>query len=157
MSSKQSKKVLVIDDEQVVIDEVVNFLCQNGYSPTVCMNTEAALQAAATDDFDLIISDINIGSENGLELCQQIHELKNTHDTPVIFLSGAQIPDIVRRSRSAGGTYYIRKPFDPDVLVEILDKALWMPALTQPVPVPAPKSGTSPGGAPQVDSALVRF
>jgi CheY-like chemotaxis protein len=46
-----------------------------------------------------------------------------------MFLSGAQIPDIIRRSHAAGGTYYLRKPFDPEVLVELVQKALWMPHL----------------------------
>ena len=131
MSEKLSKKVLVIDDEQVIVDELVEFLWQNGYDPTVCMNADDALDAARSDVFDLIISDINLGTASGLELCQRIHELENSNETPVIFLSGAQIPDIIRRSRSAGGTYYIRKPFDPEVLTELIDKAMWLPALTQ--------------------------
>ncbi|MHB8901140.1 MAG: hypothetical protein ACYC6Y_20520, partial [Thermoguttaceae bacterium] len=50
---------------------------------------------------------------------------------PVMFLSGAQIPDIIRRSHAVGGTYYLRKPFDPGVLVELVDKALWMPQLAE--------------------------
>jgi DNA-binding response OmpR family regulator len=125
MSEKLSKKVLVIDDEQAIVDELVGFLWRNGFVPTVCMNAEDALDAARSDVFDLIISDINLGTASGLELCQRIHELENANETPVIFLSGAQIPDIIRRSRSAGGTYYIRKPFDPDVLIELIDKAMW--------------------------------
>ena len=94
------------------------------------MNADDALDIARSDVFDLIISDINLGTASGLELCQRIHELENTNETPVIFLSGAQIPDIIRRSHSAGGTYYVRKPFDPEVMVELIDKAMWFPALT---------------------------
>jgi len=130
MNVKLSKKVLVIDDEQVIIDELVEFLCQNGYAPTVCMNADDALDIVRSDVFDLIISDINLGTVSGLELCQRIHDLENANETPVIFLSGAQIPDIIRRSHSAGGTYYVRKPFDWEVMVELIDKAMWFPALT---------------------------
>ena len=130
MSEKLSKKVLVIDDEQMIVDELVEFLWQNGYAPTGCMNADDALDAARTDVFDLIISDIHLGTASGLELCQRIHDLENANETPVIFLSGAQIPDIIRRSHSAGGTYYVRKPFDPEVMVELIDKAMWFPALT---------------------------
>ncbi|MCL2622691.1 MAG: response regulator [Planctomycetaceae bacterium] len=130
MNTKQSKKVLVIDDEQMIVDELIHFLSRNGYVPTVCMDADMALAAARTEAFDLIISDINLGSICGLELCQQIHELETAYETPVIFLSGAQIPDIIRRSHSAGGTYYVRKPFDPEVMVELMDKAMWFPALT---------------------------
>ena len=130
MSEKLSKKVLVIEDEQVIVDELVDFLWRNGYDPTVCMTAADALGAARSDVFDLIISDINLGNASGLELCQRIHEQENSNETPVIFLSGAQIPDIIRRSRSAGGTYYVRKPFDPEVMRELIDKAMWLPALT---------------------------
>ena len=130
MSEKLSKKVLVIDDEQVIVDELVEFLWQNGYAPTVCMNADDALDTARSDVFDLIISDIHLGTASGLELCQRIHDLENSNETPVIFLSGAQIPDIIRRSHSAGGTYYVRKPFDPEVMVELMGKAMWLSALT---------------------------
>jgi len=130
MNEKLSKKVLVIDDEQVIIDELVEFLWQNGYTPTVCMNADDALDIVRSDVFDLIISDINLGTASGLELCQRIHDLENASETPVIFLSGAQIPDIIRRSHFVGGTYYVRKPFDPEVMVELIDKAMWFPALT---------------------------
>ena len=130
MSDKLSKRVLVIDDEQVMIDELSVFLWQNGYEPTLCMNADDALDIVRSDVFDLIISDIHLGTASGLELCQRIHELENANETPVIFLSGAQIPDIIRRSHSAGGTYYVRKPFDPEVMIELIDKAMWFPALT---------------------------
>jgi len=128
--TKYSKKVLVIDDEVSILNEFVDFLQKRGgYEITSCLTAEDALETAKNDDFDLIISDINLGTANGLELCQQIHEIEQSHDTPVIFLSGAQIPDIIRRSHSAGGTYYVRKPFDPEVMLELIDKAMWFPAL----------------------------
>ena len=130
MSEKMSTRVLVIDDEQVIVDELVDFLDRHGFETTVCMSADEALDVARSREFDLIISDINLGAASGLELCQQIHELEHTTETPVIFLSGAQIPDIIRRSHSAGGTYYVRKPFDPQVMIELIDKAMWMPALT---------------------------
>ncbi|MBI2479174.1 MAG: response regulator [Planctomycetia bacterium] len=52
-------------------------------------------------------------------------------DVPVLFVSSAQMPDIIRRTHDAGGTYYLRKPFDPDVLIELVGKALWMPHLVK--------------------------
>jgi len=127
MDAANTKKVLVIDDEQAVLDELCDMLGKNGFEPTSCLSADEALQAALDDTFDLIISDINLGIESGLELCQKIHRFDNCHETPVIFLSGAQIPDIIRRSHAAGGTYYVRKPFDPEVMVELAEKALWMP------------------------------
>ncbi|MDR1960355.1 MAG: response regulator [Planctomycetaceae bacterium] len=127
MDKMYTKKVLVIDDEQTVLNELCDMLGKNGFETTPCLSADDALQAALDDTFDLIISDINLGMESGLELCQKIHRIDTCHETPVIFLSGAQIPDIIRRSHVAGGTYYVRKPFDPSVMAELVDKAMWMP------------------------------
>ena len=50
-------------------------------------------------------------------------------DVPVIFLSGAEIPNILRRAHAAGGSYYLRKPSVLADLVDLVEKALWMPHL----------------------------
>jgi hypothetical protein len=49
---------------------------------------------------------------------------------PAMYLSSGQIPDIIRRHDEMGGSYYLRKPFDPGVLLELADKAMQMPVLT---------------------------
>ena len=41
-----------------------------------------------------------------------------------MFLSGEQLPDVIRRSYGAGSTYSLRKPFDSAVLVELIDQSL---------------------------------
>src|SRR5439155_924558 len=50
-------------------------------------------------------------------------------DVPVMFISRTQLPDIVRRSHEAGAAYYLRKPIDPEVLIDLVGKALWLPHL----------------------------
>lgn len=125
----QQPLILVIDDEPEVLGEVSAVLSNSGYT-CHCSNTaESATRFAASTVPDLIISDINLGGHSGLELCEELKQNEALADVPLMFLSGAQIPDIIRRSHAAGGTYYLRKPFDPDVLVELVDKALWMPHL----------------------------
>lgn len=119
--------VLVVDDEPAVLEEVAQVLQEASFECQCCTTPEAALAAAELAPPDLIISDINLGGQSGLAMCEQIKSQHALGDVPVMFLSGAQIPDIVRRSHAAGGTYYLRKPFDPEVLVELIDNALWMP------------------------------
>ena len=125
----QQPLILVIDDEPTVLDEVAAILSGANYTCQCCGTAEAAIQCARSSAPDLIISDINLNGHSGLELCEQIKQDKTLADVPVMFLSGAQIPDIIRRSHAVGGTYYLRKPFDAEVLVELVDKALWMPHL----------------------------
>ena len=129
MSPSQQPLVLVIDDEQEVIEEVTAVMTAAGFTCKGCTTGEDALEFARAHTPDLIISDINLRGHSGLALCERIKEEESLRRVPVMFLSGAQVPDIIRRSHAAGGTYYLRKPFDPDVLLELADKALWMPHL----------------------------
>ena len=121
--------ILVVDDETDVLDEVASVLTGANFACRCCTNAEDALAAVQSAPPDLIISDINLHGQSGLQMCEQIKQTAALADVPVMFLSGAQIPDIIRRSHTAGGTYYLRKPFDPDVLMELVEKALWMPHL----------------------------
>jgi len=121
--------ILVVDDETEVLDEVATVLTKARFRCRCCTDAEAAIEAAEESPPDLIISDINLHGHSGLEMCERIKQNPALKDVPVMFLSGAQIPDIIRRSHAVGGTYYLRKPFDPEVLVELIDKALWMPHL----------------------------
>lgn len=121
--------ILVVDDEAQVLADLASVLASAGYAFECCASAEAATRFAAANPPDLIISDINLDGQSGLEMCDRIKQDNDLKDVPVMFLSGAQIPDIIRRSHAAGGAYYLRKPFDPAVLLELIDKALWMPHL----------------------------
>ena len=125
----QQTLILVVDDETELLDEVAGILTGAGYACRCCTTPEEAITTAAAVVPDLIISDINLCGQSGLEMCQRIKQHASLADVPLMFLSAAQIPDIIRRSHAAGGTYYLRKPFDPEVLLELVQKALWMPHL----------------------------
>ena len=85
--------------------------------------SEAAMKAARDLSLDLIICDVHVDGESGLELCRTLRTVEGNEDVPVLFVSSGQSPDIIRRKHDAGGTYYLRKPFDPDVLVELVGKS----------------------------------
>jgi len=121
--------VLLIDDEIEVLTGLGRILGAAGFNCHSACDSASALEIAAKVQPDLVISDINLAGTSGLTLCEQIKQLTGLEDVPVMFLSGAQIPDIIRRAHAAGGVYYVRKPFDPQVMLELIDKALWMPAL----------------------------
>jgi CheY-like chemotaxis protein len=129
LQAQDKAVVLVIDDDQEVIAGLAKVLSAAGYVSHCCRDAEGAIECVRQTTPDLIISDINLAGQSGLHLCERIKREEGLLDVPFMFLSGAQIPDIIRRSHEAGGTYYLRKPFDPQVLLELVDKALWMPQL----------------------------
>ncbi len=131
MRKQDPPLILVVDDEQEVLENVANVLTEAGFDCQCCNSAQGAIEFAALHTPDMILSDINLGGHSGLEMCERIKEDEALKSVPIMFLSGAQIPDIIRRSHVVGGTYYLRKPFDPGVLVELIDKALWMPQLAE--------------------------
>jgi CheY-like chemotaxis protein len=149
--ARDPAEILIIDNDPLTLTGAAAVLDMAGYVCHCARGRQAAIKAAQTVPLDLIICDVNLGPENGLELCRDIRRLPGMQDVPMMFVSSSQLPDIVRRSHDAGGAYYLRKPFDPDVLVELVGKALWMPHLIQSQmamhqatrqAVPAPSSKT---------------
>jgi len=130
-SSLPQPIILVIDDDAITLTGVAAVLHGAGYECHCARGGEAAHKAARSLALDLIICDVNLGGANGIELCRELHRVPGVEEVPVMFVSGVQVPDIIRRSHDAGGAYFLRKPFDPEVLIELVAKALWMPHLVQ--------------------------
>lgn len=126
---RQQSLILVVDHQAEVLDEVATVLTGADFACRCCTTAEDAIAAAESSPPDLIISDVNLHGHSGLDMCKRIRENPALEEVPVMFLSSGQVPDIIRRSDALGGTYYLRKPFDPDVLLELIDTALGSPQL----------------------------
>lgn len=95
--------------------------------PVKILATETITQARHTlaeQCVDLAILDIHLPDGSGLELCAEMDESPTLMGIPVIILSSSSEPDVVRRSRSSGGCFFISKPYDPNVLLTIIERAL---------------------------------
>ena len=66
-----------------------------------------------------------------MELVGELHRLPERSDVPALFLSGAQLPDVILRSHRHGSSYHLRKPTDTRLLLDLVEKALWMPHLVK--------------------------
>jgi DNA-binding response OmpR family regulator len=129
--AKKQAVILIIDADPLTLTGVAAVLDMSGYECHCARDAEAALKAVRREQLDLILCDVNLAGESGLDLCRDLRSEPGQAEVPVIFFSSLQSADIVRRTHEAGGAYYLRKPFDPDVLVDLVDKALWMPHLVR--------------------------
>ncbi|HEX5103609.1 MAG TPA: response regulator [Pirellulaceae bacterium] len=129
--AREPAEILLVDDDPLALTAAAAALDMAGYIVHQAQDRRAALKAARTLALDLVICDVNLAGESGLELWRELRKLAGMEDVPVMFVSATQLPDIVRRSHEAGGAYYLRKPLDPEVLVELVGKALWLPHLVQ--------------------------
>jgi DNA-binding response OmpR family regulator len=127
----QPAEILVIDHDPYTLIGTAAVLDMAGYACHCARDRQAALKGARTIGLDLVICDVHLGDDSGLDVCRELRLVPGMQDVPVMFVSTTQLPDIVRRSHEAGAAYYLRKPLDPDVLVELVGKALWLPHLVQ--------------------------
>lgn len=130
-ASQLPTTILVVDDDPIMLVGTAAILTQAGYDCHCARDPEVARKAIRALPIDLIICDVNLAGESGLELCRELRQEPGLEDVPVMFMATAQLPDIVRKSHDAGGAYFLKKPFEPRVLIELVGKALWMPHLVQ--------------------------
>lgn len=103
------KKILVVDDEKLIVKGIRFSLEQDGYEVFCAYDGEEALTMAKEKEFDMILLDIMLPKMNGLEVCQQIREFSNT---PIIMLTakGDDMDKIL--GLEYGADDYITKPFN---------------------------------------------
>ncbi|HPW76830.1 MAG: Transcriptional regulatory protein YycF [Candidatus Omnitrophica bacterium ADurb.Bin292] len=121
------KKILVIDDEELITKSLVLALEKNGYEVLVAKRCDDALAMAEAIDFDLIISDIRIPGVDGIETVRRILELMATRKAkrvPRIFMTGYADPLTEENAQTLKPSAYILKPFDLLEFLTEVKKAL---------------------------------
>lgn len=123
--------ILVIDSDPLSMTGIAASLYARQYEVHCAGDCAAAMKAAETLALDLIICDTNLRGEDGIALVDRMHQLPDRADVPVMYLSSAQLPDVILRTHRHGSSYHLRKPFDSNLLIDLAEKALWMPHLVK--------------------------
>jgi len=121
VSSKQNKKILVIDDEPMIGNIIKRFMQNHGYSVLVCNSSSEAISATQNSVPELIISDYNLPCcSNGVDLCLEIQQTTNQH-VPVIIISG-EIENELNAKKS--GFAFMGKPLLKQKLLPLVEACL---------------------------------
>ncbi|MBR9792502.1 MAG: diguanylate cyclase [Gammaproteobacteria bacterium] len=127
-------KVLVVDDEQsscLLITTILNDIvqCEFLHDPA------RVIAYCEKQPPDLIVLDINMPGLNGIELCQQLKQNRNTSACPVVFITGDGNAETQNRCWQAGASDYVRKPVVASTLVHrvknLLQSKLRLDLLTE--------------------------
>ena len=108
-------KVLVIDDDKAILRMLHKALKSNGIENDLAISGEAALDLLESNQYDLILLDINMRGINGFEVIQRIRSKGLT--TPVMVVSGRKEDQDALYGLEIGADDYIIKPFNPVTLV----------------------------------------
>jgi DNA-binding response OmpR family regulator len=106
-----ARKILVVDDEAVLVETIAYNLEQAGYRVVTASDGNSALEAARSEDPDLILLDIMLPGIDGLEVCRQLRRESSTATTPIVMLTakGDEIDKVV--GLEVGADDYVTKPF----------------------------------------------
>ena len=118
------KRIMVVEDSQVIYQMVKEALEAKGYEVFVMTNGFEALRDLESIAPDLIVSDIMMPKLDGLRLCEAIRNRSETQSIPFIFVSSQFDERTVKRGRSIGAKFFIAKPFEMETLIDCVDKVL---------------------------------
>ncbi len=106
-----ARKILVVDDEAILVETISYNLEQAGYQVTTASDGASALEAVRCETPDLIILDIMLPEMDGLEVCRQLRRENTTSTTPIMMLTakGDEIDKVV--GLEVGADDYVTKPF----------------------------------------------
>lgn len=105
-----SHKVLVLEDNTLLLHTLDDFLSGSGYTCTLCETGKEALKKCYEEKFDIYLLDVKIPDINGFDL---LKELRSAHDyTPAIFITSLNDKESLAQGFMMGGDDYIKKPFD---------------------------------------------
>ena len=135
-TSKKSdtKFVLLIDDDRIVLKSLARFLEHHGYILKVAESGEEALEDIKKWNFDLIITDIRMPGLNGIETIKGIREFHRKNNRPLpgeVIITGYADPEVERQAEKLGITDFIYKPFATRHFLEIIENKLKKKALSK--------------------------
>jgi len=113
--------ICIIDDEVVVCKRLQQFLGKAGYSVETYVDSRSAINRIGEKRFDIVVTDIRMDNIDGMEVLDRV--LGKRENTKVIMITGYATIEIAREAEAKGAFGFISKPFRPQDLMEVIDRA----------------------------------
>lgn len=132
-----SPKILIIDDDQMLCEELAEILAGNGYDVKTAFDGQRGLEAVRESHCDLVLLDIKMPRMNGLEAFQEIKKIKRApkvmilsanHSVNVFFGEAVDVPQDYPRHIFELADGVMNKPYDVEVLLARIRDLLNLPA-----------------------------
>ena len=119
-----TKRVLICDDDPAILRVLQVNLEVEGYETLLAHHGEEAVEVATAEHPDLVILDIMMPRMDGYQTCNALKANDSTKDIPVVFLSAKAQDADIEKGKSYDVEDYLTKPFDPDTLIEVVERVL---------------------------------
>ncbi|MCF6345162.1 MAG: response regulator [Thiomicrorhabdus sp.] len=117
-------KILAVDDSKSMRQMVSMSLKSAGHDVTEAEDGAVALAIAQKEQFDLVVTDINMPNMNGIELVTALRAMPNYKFTPLLCLTTESSGDMKAKGKAAGATGWIVKPFSPEKLLSVISRVV---------------------------------
>jgi len=118
------KKILLVEDEKVLIETVTLRLEANGYEVISAYDGFAGLGKAKKEKPDLIILDLMLPKMDGYKVCGLLKADTRYNKIPIIMFTARAQESDKKMGKEVGADAYITKPFEPPVLLEKIRQLL---------------------------------
>ena len=115
-------RVLTVDDSASMRALLLGALTSRGFAVEQCEDGQEALEWLASNEVDVIITDINMPRLDGFGLIEKLRTSALHAERPILVLTTESSEEKKQRARNAGATGWIVKPFNPDKLLDVIRK-----------------------------------
>lgn len=111
-------QILIADDEAIMCDLLETILRNYGHQTVAVHTADEAVRQLRLDDFDLVITDLQMGETNGLEVVRRAKEFDET--TLVFLMTGCRDAQCRTQALQSGADAFLAKPFAIDELISLI-------------------------------------
>jgi len=115
-------KILIVDDEEVVISSISKIVSSEGFLADSVMDATSGLQMISISNYDLIICDIMLPGLDGFQFLAELESRRI--DTPVIMTTGYSTIENAVKSLYTGAIEFIPKPFTVDEMISVIRRGI---------------------------------
>jgi len=124
MMSCKERNVLIVDDEPAIRNIVARIISGKGHQPHTAPDGKAALSKLAKNAYDLLIVDLKMFGLSGRKLYETLNKEQPDTANKIVFITGDTMTEETNDFLASSGRPYLAKPFNPDELIDIVEKEL---------------------------------
>ena len=117
-----TRVILVVDDDEVMRSALKRILEGEGYKVLMAEDGLELSKVLETTRLDMVLLDVNLPWVDGFELCKLIKTHYSLKTVPLILVSARKAKEDVEKGFAVGADDYITKPFDIDVMIDVINK-----------------------------------
>lgn len=136
------KRILVVDDDQVVGQSFQRVLTNKGYRVDTALSGREAFEKYAGADFDMVFTDLRMPGQDGLEVARRIKEMNPW--LPIVVVTGYGTQEAEAKAKAIGVAEFLQKPLTPSIIEEVAARIMGRIATAAAVPATATSTVAAP-------------